>query len=408
MFLLLLFICIVFLRKVNKHSLAFFFTLIVVISLVGNLFIKENYVIDLSDILHFFWILLVLGLIITPWKSYHSIKEVKCVNPKRLKFVTICLVVFCLIMLVGCAVLAYFTITMIEDVNLFKYKDGPTEFYYSLGIDLRPFMFATLFYPLSYIMIPLHLYYLSKGEKWLSFWCFIASLLSIVYGMTYFSRAHLIHYIVIYLGSFWLLRDILSRSQKDIIKKVMYIGTFVVIAYFLSISITRFDEHDYETHSGVVVSNNAVINSMFDYLVMWWNNSETLLSRFDWSTFHGQIAFQDINRLLGMFGIQVGAVGELLMKQRELILGEYAGSFIGVGEYFLYDFGPLISVLILLLYYVIINNLRPRRSVITIERLIIISILALLPSFAIFYSVLNVILLEFIFVTPIIIFLKSK
>ena len=188
----------------------------------------------------------------------------------------------------------------------------------------------------------------------------------------------------------------------------MVIGSLAVIAYFLSISITRFEGHDYDTHSGVSVSDNAVINSLFDYLVMWWNNSETLFSRFKWDTMGGQIAFQDINRILGMVGIHIGETGDALMKQREALLGEFAGSFIGVGEYFLYDFGPVVSIIILPIYATIVNSLRPRRGKLAINRLFTISILALLPTFAIFYSVLNVIILTLIFIFPINLYLKSK
>ena len=408
MFILLLILVLLFLKVSNKGSLAFYYALIVLVSLVGNLFIKVNYDVVLSDILHFLWILIVLAFMILPWNSYYGVREISCSNPKRLKTVTVTLIVFLMIQLIGCSILAYYTITMIDDINMFKYHDGTTDFYYSLGINLRPFMLATYFYPLSYIMIPLHLYYLSKGEKTLSFWCFVASLVSIVYGLTYFSRAHLIHYLLIYLGSYILLKDILSKKTTKHLKRVMIVAGSILVAYFVFISLSRFEEHDYTTRSGTYVSDNTVINSAFDYLVMWWNNSEVLFERFDWETLHGQIALQDINRLLSLAGIHVGTTGSDLMKMREIVLGEYSGSFIGAGEYLLYDFGPFVSIVILLLYQGVVSRLRPRNGSLTVTRLITISVLALLPTFAIFYSVLNIILFSFLFIIPINLYIKGK
>ena len=408
MFLLLLIAGLFVLRSVNRRSLAYYYTLVVIISLVGNLFVRENYVASLPDVLHAMWIIIVLAFLILPWKSFHSIREVKCSNPKRLKNVTIFLIVFLMIQLVGCSVLAYYTMTMIDDISMFKYHDGTTDFYYSLGINLRPFMLATFFYPLSYIMVPLHLYYLSKGEKSLSFWCFIASLVSIVYGLTYFSRAHLIHYLLIYLGSFWLMRDTLPREASKSLKKTMIIAASLVVAYFVYISIARFEEHDYITRSGTLISDNTVVNSLFDYLVMWWRNSETLFGRFDGTTLHGQIAFQDINRFLSLIGINVGTRGVDLVKMREIVLGEYSGSFIGAGEYFLYDFGPFFSLIVLIIYYSYVSRIHPRKGVISIDKLIIVSALAPLPTFAIFYSVLNVVLVLLLFVIPVNLYIRGR
>ena len=408
MFLLLLIIGVIFLMRGNKQSLAYYFTLIVVISLIGNLFIKENYSVDTSDVLHVIWIFIVLAFTIYPWKSYYGVKEVTCSNPRRLKTVTIILIVFLLIQLVGCAILAFYVTSTVEDINYFKYREGTTSYYYSLGINLTPYMLATLFYPLSYIMVPLHLYYLSKGEKSLSLWCLIASLLSVVYGLTYFSRAHLIHYLLIYLGSYWLLRDTLSQKSVKQIKKVMLIGGVAVLAYFISISITRFEGHDYDTHSGVSVSNSTVVNSLFDYLVMWWNNSEIMFCRFDWNTMGGQIAFGNLNRLISMFGVQLGPTADVVMQQREALMKEYAGSFIGIGEYYLYDFGPIISIFVLSIYASFVNRFKPNRHRISVDRLLYVSLLVLLPTFAIFYSILNVVLLTFVFLIPINMYLTAR
>ena len=408
MFLLLLLIVYLFLRRTDRRSLAYYFSLIILISLIGNLFVKANYYVSTSDILHCIWILVVFACLILPWRGYAGIQEITCLNHNRVKKVSIVLVVFLMVLLVGCSVLAYYTITLVDDINRFKYVDGPTEFYYSLGISVRPFMLATYFYPLSYLMVPLHFYFLSKGEKKMSFWCFLASLVSIAYGLTYFSRAHLIHYILIYVASYWLLRDTITPKDKKLIKKVILIGSIALLSYFVVISSIRFVDHDYSTRNDTYISDNSMINSMFDYLVMWWNNSEVLFSRFKWSTLNGQMALQDVNRFLSLVGINIGASGQDLMHARELVLGEYAGSFIGAGGYFLYDFGPFFAFIILLVYASFVNKLKPQGGVITINRLLTISVLSLLPIFAIFYSLLNVVLILLLLLIPIQFFINIK
>lgn len=411
MTILILLFCLLLYYTSYKRSVVRLFAALLICSLFFSIVLYgEDGLITKSKTFHFIWIVITLCLIILPWRNFRKIQYISCENEKKVDNLAKVLIILTIFLSISSGILSYYVIKNVADINVFKYVDGPTDFYYSLGIDLRGFLLTTLLYPISYLLIPLFFYYLSRKRKLMVTGCFIGSLLSIFYGLTYFSRSHMIHFVLLYLFAFVLLKNTLSSKQKKTITIIFFIFGILVISGFTLISMSRFDGKQYSTaHNTTHKIENTTLLSAMDYVGMWWSNSEELFSRFDFNTLKGGIAFGSLRNFVetATFGL-IKNNSHSVEKDRYKLMREYSGSFIGVGAYTLYDFGPFIGLFVYLLYFLFLRKLKPRNSVITIHKLLYTIALAQLPLFAIFYSSLNIIILLLFFLIPISLYLRIK
>lgn len=402
MFIVVFFLLLIVASKFKRGSMSLFLVAIYLISLLGNIFLTPSF--ELLDILHAFWVIFVLICIISPWSRYYGINEIYCSNTKRIDSLTKVFIIYFSIQTIGCAIISYFVISFVPDIEQFKYHENPNDFYYSLGLNMKPYLLAAYSCTWSYIMIPLHLYYISIRRYKMSIACFVASLASVAYGFTYFSRAQLLHYIFIYVAFYWLLRGTFPTKVRSFINKLLVTLSAVLVVLFISISIARFDTYDDEGRYNVEIEN-PVLASAFDYTCMWWSSSQDLFKQYHFQTMNGKIAMQQINDVINVFGL--GYSNEAKLKLRESLLKEKKGAFIGVSAYFLYDFGFIISIIVLFIYYSLVKKIKPLKGVISIQKLLYVSAFIMLPLLGIFYSTLDTILFNLLLIIPAILYLKT-
>lgn len=363
------------------------------------------------DIVHAIWIIITICAIVLPWKDYKRIKEITCYNNVRTDRLATALIVLCIILGISCGILSYYVLTNITDINRFKYYDGPSDFYYSLDIDMHGFILTTLLYPLGYLLVPFVFYYASQRRFMKAFWCFVGSLLPVVYGLTYFSRAHMTHFIMIYIAAFFMLRKVLPKIQNRRIRNVILaVGIGVSVGFFY-ISTERFEEHDYSTGNRNITYNtsSSTAISMIDYLSQWWPNSQEMFRRYDGTTMNNEIIFQAVANFANTVSLRIipnDAKGRL--RRRTELFKEYTGSFIGVGAYTLYDQGFFLGLLLYALYGWFVRKQKPHMSTIPITSLLVVFALIQIPLFAIFYSTFDVVLLMLLLLIPMVLYLKPE
>ena len=185
--------------------------------------------------------MVILTLIIIPWKNFKNIKEISYSNEIKLKKLTRFLITISIFPFITFSATSIFVFLFVEDINAFKYAEGVSDdFYYSLPFDVRAIILSAYLYGFSYFLIPLHFYYLSKRSYRLSFWCFIFSLNIILFGLTYFSRSVFVHYAFIYIAFLIMLYGTLENRVKKYIKNTMFLLLGLMVVYFVNISIKRF------------------------------------------------------------------------------------------------------------------------------------------------------------------------
>lgn len=381
------------LANTKRNSLAFLLILLYTGTLSVNFLIgTELDIQSYSDFFYVVWTVLVLSLLFKSWRYYTPIKSFTFTNEKKLNWFVYIVGTLCVFMTIGCAGIAYAVNQVVEDINVFKYRDGQADVYASLGMSMKPYLLAYIFYPISYLFLPLIFYYLSKKRYIITFFCFLSSLSSVTFGMAYFSRSHTIQYVMLLLVSYWMFRKTLSDNLRKKIEKIGFALVILIIASFLAISNNRFKDKNYANQNNNAIIQNTVIYSLADYTGMWWYAGREVFEDFQFETMKGQIALQGVNKVLSMLSI-VPSNSESNKKLREKLLKEYSGGFIGVSAYFLYDTGIFVSLIILCIYSSVVRRNRPKNGAMSVINSMSFIILLLLPLFGIFYSTLDIIIL---------------
>lgn len=400
---ILLFFLLIYFRK--SRSAVKLFIIIQIVSIAGIFLIGKNFPVDTG--FKFFNVLLtfvILTLIISPWSKISNINTIFSANPAKIEKLTNFLLYISIVPFITFSITSFFVLTRVTDINEFKYSEGViTHFYNNLPfISARLIALSSYLYLVSFFLIPLHFYYLSKGLNRLSILCFLFSLNIILFGLTYFSRVSFIIYSLTYISMFIILRDSLKiETRKAIFKGLFFFGA-IIFVYFISITIKRFGEDDY--YANIISSSSLVKDpvqySYIDYLSQGYYNGMYLLNEYNGQIFNGQLSFQNLLNTFGNQGIIriINFDTNDYYTLRKVIWPNHYYTFNGLTAYLIYDFGYLLATIFSLIYYLVVVKLRPRKKRISISNLFVLVLLVQLPHSAIFYSSFSAIVLPlFIF-----------
>lgn len=392
---LLLPILLVLINTSRSKSLLFLFSMILVISISGAILMGRDYEVEnLGDLFGIFFILLLLLMVVVPWKDYKGVHTISNISPLKIKKLTRILIIINSVVFIIFLITTIIVMTTITDINEFKYGEGvSSDFYYKfLPFNVTFFNFSILAYYSAYFLFPLHFYYLSIKKYKLAFICFILSLNIVLYGLTFFSRAVVVQYSLMYLATIWMLYGSLDYRVKKNIKRVGLILSVLVLLYFINISNKRFKEDRSTTDlytlaipSDAIVKD-PVLYSYLDYSSQWVYNGFELIKLYDFETFKAQITFQPLLGIAQQFGVISYDPESYAKLRRSLWPNPYGYSFNGYPAYLVYDYGIIGAILFSTIYFWIIRKLRPKNGVIDVYDLFLITLLIQLPLMAIFYS----------------------
>lgn len=412
MILLFIYFLFLFLIFLKKKSLALILVALQVISLAGTFFIGRT--VDISsmeDLSRIFINIFLLSLIILPWKNYYGLKEILPINDLRLKVITRILIYINIFVFIVFLTATIILMTQVTDINEFKYAEGvSTEFYYNkLPIPIVFFNLSILLYYFSYFMLPLHFYYLHKNKYWLSLLCFILSLNIILYGLTFFSRAVVVQFFLLYGALLYLLYGTLKVNVQKIIKfSIIILGSISVI-YFIDVSQRRFEEdrvqaklYSYTIPVDAVVQD-PLLFSYLDYSSQGFINGFEVLELYEGKGFDGALTLQSIT---SFFKSPMDNY-EATKYRQQLWPKHYSYSFNGFTAYAVYDYGIIGSIFFCLIYFFIIRKLRPISGNINLKNLFLLTLLIQIPLMSIFYNQLIGILLAFIALIPLWFYMKK-
>jgi hypothetical protein len=400
---------------VRDRSIALVFVLIHILSLTGVMFIGGSYSIDtIFKVFNLIYTAVILILIISPWTKVHDIAYIAAPSEIKVKRLTYVLIASSIIPFITFAIVTVLTSIYLSDVNIdidtFKYAEGVSdEFYYAMPINTTLFILSTYLYYPSIFLIPLHFYYLSKRKFKLSLVCFIFSLNFVLHGMVYFSRAALIHYVLLYFSFLYILRMTLdSQTKRNIVRLSAVIG-ILTAGYFMYITDVRFSKD--ELYAGAIPIDSfirdPVLFSYFEYLSTWYNDSMYVLNSYNFETFTGQISLQPVLSLLSHFGLLDYNTADY-MELRKSLWPLHWYRFVGFVAYSVFDYGYLLTVIFSLVYCYMIAKLKPLNNSTSLLDLFAMVLLIQLPLFAIFYSTVGGLLLPLLFLIPIYGYLRMK
>lgn len=349
------FLCYFLILK-NKFSVTSTFSLIIALSGLCAYVIDKD--IDYTDIENYPLIIFtsfILFLIIDPIRKLDSnnLHELSKVDFNR-RFINI-IHILCFIALILSIYILFTSINAFSaaqgTVEDFK-NDGEADTIIKSRLGSLVITYVRLVSPLSYLVLPIHFIYILKKEYVKSGLFLLYSTLLPIIGLFALSRSFLTQFIIIYFLFFILFRNQFSRK----IKKIYYVLASLVIILVgginYSIAEERFaDTFYYENR----ISDKSLINdksaySLFDYFSQWiYNNNESLKTY----EIEKNLSAQASLPLFRRFGL---IDSKNFYEQRSKSLGAYSTSFIGLVSAFVFDFGFILTFLIFLINYKILNR----------------------------------------------------
>jgi oligosaccharide repeat unit polymerase len=390
-------------------SVATVFVVLQVLSLSLVIFVGRFYQIDTAlKLFNSLFTIFILTIVINPWNYYRGIKEIYYFNEKRIKKFTIFLLLINLVMIVSLVFITIFILRFSDRINELKYSGGFSDLLYAqFPILVKGYLAAYYLHSLSYLLIILHFYYLGKQNARFAIFCFILSLNSVLFGLTYFSRVALFNYLLIYTMSFLLYKDVLSKKVQKKIRNVIMIFGAVLVSIFILITISRFDND--VSYKNKIPSYSKIkdpsLFSYFDYVSQWQENSMLVLNNYNFETFNGQQTFSKELKLLSQYGIIENNNYE---ETRKKLMPETYYKFNGLVADWVYDFGYVLTFILALIYYFIIRKLVPIEKSIPLKNAFLLVYLIQIPLFAIFYSGLGGIVFPLLLLIPIYFYLYTK
>ena len=394
-----------------KSHLVRLFLILQIVSLSGMYFTKDYYILTSGqDYINLFLVAALTLLVVLPWNNMNKFTEIKIANPYNLRLLTKILLWISLYVIIIdlLAIISLYSNISVHDINEFKYGgSGLREhFGYSLSmVNVKLKIIANYLYYFSLILIPLHFYYISKGEIKLSILCLLGSLGIIFHGLAYYSRVTSVHWIFLYVSLFIFTSNAIHPKHLKNLKKGLVLFIIAVVLQFIVIGSYRFLEYKGIGRTSII--QDAQIYSAVHYLSQSFKYGMSTLKDYNYQTFQGQLSLIDIYSLLSIFGIIDWDYDTFYQLRRQLWPTQYY-TFNGLVSYSIYDYGYILTFLLFIGYYYFIKSIKSNFHSIYLTDLLIVFILIQIPLFAIFYSAVRGIAILSVLLIPIIYILKSR
>jgi len=370
----------------------------------------DTFTVSISRMFNIVYTALILTLIIYPWRHYDKINFTYVGSERKVIIVTKVLLILSVIVFFVLLFTGIWVMTNVSDINKFKYVAGERMEVLSnnFPISMRWFLFSNYLYVLSYFLIPLHFYFIGKS-KFYSALCLLFSFNIVLYGLSFFSRWTLTHYILIYGIFLFLYRDSISEKYLKNIKRIFFVVVLLLsyMMYYITVSRFEMNQAAYNRVPNDSFIQNPALYSSVSYFTEWYNNSLLLLDNYSFETFNGQATFLPILKILNSYTPVSWDLDKYMELRESILTPEYYKNFAGLVANWVFDFGYILSLLSAVVYNRIIYRLRPRNNRIKLKNTLLLVLLIQLPLVSIFYSFMGGIITSLIILIPINLYLNK-
>ncbi len=387
-FVLQLFFFFIFLFFNKKDTrLYLILVLLQVFSFLGQFLVGEEINYDSPIVIfNIFFINICLFLIIAPWR-YAKIHFVYFKNKKFIFFFKKVLYKVLFLNLILSLILLIVIRTYIPSIAAFKAEGAYRGLYDKIPYFANIFRYTFVTQNLGYFAIPFFFYYLSKSETSKSKTALIYSSSSIIAGVAFYSRAQIFTYILVFIGTFFLLKDTMPTKVKRKILKNFKMIISIIIFLFISLTITRFSEMDYygDRISKNSKIKNPVVYSIADYAAQGYYNGAKGLEKYtEEKILYGEGFLRLVYQYLNFFGV-ISWDAEASKERVGKSFDYKAHLFYGYTCQMVYNFGYTFTFLLSLFFYLYIKRKLVSKIYISLESLFILVLLLVISIVSIFY-----------------------
>lgn len=360
-------------RYRKAKSVARFFVLVLTITALGSYLVGQMPEFEeLADIINLFYTCLIIFLLCDGFVGYSNVTKIVGGNNRIFELFSKVVLVFCIFSILVHGLLLMYVLPMISDFGDWKGDfDAQESFFYKLPIPHSIITLASIMAAFSLFALPIHFYYLQKRNLKLASWFGVASLSSIVRGLTIFSRSSFVLFGFLYILFLLLFYKSFDYKIKRGLKKILLIPIIGAFIIFFSISSNRFDDTGVLKIEEKSLIQDDFLYSFFDYGCQWFGDNFVLARGYKNEPLGGVFS----NALLNDFFIHKD-----VKEIRTRLWGNRDTAFVGLFCIWLFDFGYIGAILLSFLFRTIAYKYRPRNGVITMNGLFVFCVLAVLPT----------------------------
>lgn len=385
LFLLLLLIYILIYSWQTK-SVSLIVLLLVFVSVIAAVLIgKVPDSISPLDFINVLFTVLILFILIIPFKHYTKFTKVNIANVNKIKRLSNIVFYICFLSLVVNSVCCVVIWTVVDDFNSFKQGgELTTEFMYEeLPIPHVFISLASIGSAFSYFAIGFHFYYLIHGKYFKAILFLLVSLSLPIGGLMMFSRSALVQYILLYSVYLHLSYHSFDLKIKKRVKIIVSFFIFLLLTVMTMITLNRFGDKSLLEIPNSSLIKDDVLFSLFDYLSQWYENGITIMREYSFPPLGGKLSN------MFYYFIESKGTGYSTVALREEIWPNHWYTFNGLFSILLFDFGYVGTVFLCFIYYRIIKSLAPYNNSIDSFTLLSFGVLITLPLMSVFGNYLE-------------------
>lgn len=336
----------------------------------------------LKDFFNLIFIVSTMLLVVYAFKPYYVYSLKESYHESGFFWPTVYVLIFFLFLalfLNGFIVYKSFSFIVIESANITEFKnDGLANELIRQWVDPKLVTVANLFSPMGYLALGLHFYFLLKRNVLLALIFFVLALnlpLNSLHGL---SRAGMVHFLLVYAFMYLYIRPLLPASHRKFFRNLGGIFVFIFLSVFLFITNARFGEGNYYSRYSELSPfwhDKTVLISILDYASQWLSNALIVLSGYSLDSIWFGKSFKIFEIGAVFFGFEYQSYADV----RQATLGEHASKFLGLVTVLIFDFGYIVTVFVLLVFFVIVRCLAPRKRVLSKNNILFFPVLIAAP-----------------------------
>lgn len=282
--------------------------------------------------------------------------------------------------------------SIVTDFSSFKNGDEGEIILSQLPLGARIIASITQYSTLLILALPYHFYFLRSGNNKEAIFSLLLASNFMLSGLVSFSRSRMVMFLLVYSFLFIYFRRSFVKGLSHRMRLLLLISVAVSVGVFFSITSNRFAGDNiavserFMYHQDALVKN-PVVTSQLSYFSQWYNKSNVWMPKFDGDITNGSRTFPLVALYLSKAGLTPKYPDYLEIKLDQQF-GDDTGSFLGCATVYLYDYGYLFAVLLVLLYYLVLKKKLKAQSVDVIDFMLVI-ILLQIPCGGIFNTVMN-------------------
>ncbi len=300
----------------------------------------------------------------------------------------------------------------IPDIASFKNEQSFRKLYEQIPYFANIFRYAYISQYLGYFAIPIFFYYVGKLEHKKSILALICACSSLISGFAFYSRAQIFTFVLTFFIYFLLVKNTFPLILQKKIIGIIKIISLIVVLLFLLITVVRFSSMDYYSDRipKKSIIKNPIIYSLIDYASQGYPNGINQLEVYtENKNLKGEQMFRDVYQILNFFKI-INWNAEESQNKIDKAYNYDGGAFNGYTCHLVFNFGYLLTLLISIIYYLSIKFQLKNRLQISLEKMITLVLLLVIPTVSIFYSGYAILYFPFLFLlfVKFLFFLKIK